>query len=277
MNPRRWVIVARQVAEVIRDHDITFKAGAIAHAAFLSLLPLLLLVFVVAAAVGNDALTEHLTGMAQSHLSPAGEGLVYEALTNASDRAGASLIGVVSLVWGMLRIFRGVATAFDDLYEDGETSFVEKVTDGLVAFAVILVATVGVGVGAAALATVDHPVAELLNPLVLLAGLIVAFFPMYYVFPEPDVSPREAVPGTIVAAIGWVLLEMVFGVYTALVDTVGTYETLGAVILLLIWLYANAFVLLTGAAVNIVLAGRHRSTGAEDRSEESDAGAPVRV
>jgi membrane protein len=277
MDLRRAGTVARDVASVIREHNVTFMAGSIAHAAFLSILPLLLLLFIVVGAVGNEYLTEQITVLAREHLSPAGEGLVFEALTHASERAGASLIGVASLLWGMLRIFRGLNTAFDELYGGGESSFAEKLLDGVVVFAVILIATVGAGAVAATLATVDHAIVEAVSPFALLVGLSIAFFPMYYVFPDPDVGIREALPGTLVAAAGWVLLEIVFGIYAGIVDTVGTYETLGAVILLLVWLYGNALVLLVGAAINVVVGGHHTDGADRETDEQQDTTESVRV
>ncbi|TYL38244.1 YihY/virulence factor BrkB family protein [Natronococcus pandeyae] len=283
MDLRRAGSVARDVVSVIRENNVTFMAGSIAHAAFLSILPLLLLLFIVVGAVGNEYLTEQVVAMAHEHLSPAGEGLVFEALTHASERAGASLIGVASLLWGMLRIFRGINTAFDELYGGEGSSFPKKLLDGVVVFGVILIATVGAGFVAATFAAVDHPLVEAVAPFALFAGLTVAFFPMYYVFPDPDLAVREALPGAIVAAAGWVLLEGVFGVYVGLVDTVGTYETLGAVILLLVWLYGNALVLLVGTAVNVVIGGYH-TAGEEfgtddgtDTDDETDSTEPVRV
>ncbi|MCU4926261.1 YihY/virulence factor BrkB family protein [Halobacteria archaeon AArc-dxtr1] len=272
MDLRRGYSVARTVVDVVREHNVTFMAGSIAHAAFLSILPLLLLLFIVVGAVGNEFLTEQITALARDHLSPAGEGLVFEALTDASDRAGASLIGVASLLWGMLRIFRGISTAFDELYEGEDRSASGRVIDGLVVFVAILLATVGAGFGATVLAAVDHAVVEVLTPVALFVGLTAAFFPMYYVFPNADVGPREALPGALVAAAGWVVLEAVFGIYAGLVDTVGTYETLGAVILLLVWLYGTALVLLVGAALNVVVGGHHVED-ADERDEAPSTGA----
>lgn len=252
----------RQVVRVVRANHITFMAGSIAHSAFLSLLPLLLLVLVISTAIGEAVLTEHIVDLARTYLSPTGEALVYEALRNASDRAGASLFGVITLLWGMLRVFRGVSTAFDELYGESYTGLVEQVADGVVVFVVIVGATAGTGLVITLLAGNAHPVVRVFTPIVLLAGLVVAFYPMYYLFPDPEVGYVEAVPGTVVAAVGWVVLEMVFGLYVALVDTVGLFGLLGSVILLLIWLYGVSFVLLTGAAVNLVLAGRHREEDA---------------
>lgn len=275
MDLRRIRSVARDVVAVVREHDVTFMAGSIAHAAFLSLLPLLLLSLIVTGAIGNEYLTEQIVSVARDHLSPAGQGLVYEALTHASERAGASLIGIVSLLWGMFRIFRGLTTAFDELYEDGESSLRGTLIDGLVVFVVILIATVGVGISTAILATVDHPAVVALTPLVLFVGLAIAFFPVYYVFPEPDVSAREALPGTVIAAAGWVVLEALFGIYADLVNTVGTYDTFGAIILLLVWLYGTAFVLLVGASVNVVI-GEYHPDESTSSSDERDAAGSVR-
>ncbi|WP_226480421.1 YihY/virulence factor BrkB family protein [Natrinema amylolyticum] len=272
MDSRRIRSVARDVVAVVDEHNVTFMAGSIAHAAFLSLLPLLLLLFIVAGAVGNEYLTEQIVAVARDHLSPAGQGLVYEALTHASKRAGASLIGIVSLLWGMLRIFRGLNTAFDELYGEGERSVSGKFADGIVVFLAIVIATTGVSFATATLATVNHPVVVAVTPLVLFCGLVVAFFPIYYVFPEPDVSAREALPGTLIAAAGWVVLEALFGVYADLVNTVGTFDTFGAVILLLIWLYGTSFVLLVGVAVNVVIGEYHPEAGPADSNDRESTG-----
>ncbi|WP_331233587.1 YihY/virulence factor BrkB family protein [Natronorarus salvus] len=269
MDGRRPLDIARDVLEVIREHNVTFMAGSIAHAAFLSLLPLLLLLLIIAGAVGNEYLTERIVALSREYLSPAGENLVYEALTDASERAGASVIGVASLLWGMLRIFRGISTAFDELYGADESGFVGRVLDGLVVFLAIALATVGAGFAGALLAVGDHPVLQLMNPLVLVVGLMIAFFPIYYVFPEREVTPREVLPGTVVAAVGWVVLEVVFGLYVDVANTVSADGALGAVILLLVWLYGSAFVLLLGAVVNIVLAGHHREDADADGSTDA--------
>ena len=256
MDPRGAVEFVETVVDEIRANNITFMAGSIAHSAFLSLLPLLLLLLVVTAAVGSQTLNEELVRLARRYLSPVGQGLLFEALTSASDRAGASVIGVVTLVWGMLRVFRGVNVAFDELYGAGESDLAEQVVDGLVAFLSILLATLGTAAGVTLLALEDHPAGVVLNPLALVVGLTVAFYPLYHRFPEADLRPREALPGTVVAAVGWMLLEVVFGFYVEVVETVSMYGVLGSTILLLVWLYAVAFVLLVGATVNLVVQDR---------------------
>ena len=255
------------VVDEIRANNITFMAGSIAHSAFLSLLPLLLLLLVITAAVGNQTLNEEVVRLARRYLSPVGQGLLFEALTNASERMGASIIGVVTLVWGMLRVFRGINVAFDELYGEAESGLREQITDGVVAFLSVLLATLGTAAGVTLLALKDHPAAVVVNPLALVVGLTVAFYPMYHRFPGADLRPREALPGTVVAAVGWMLLEVLFGFYVDAVETVSMYGVLGSTILLLVWLYAVAFVLLVGATVNLVIHER--------RTRERPEGTPA--
>ena len=271
-----WRTVSDTVRETAREmhsNNLTFMAGSIAHSSFLSLLPLLLLMLIITTAVGNEILNEQVVSMTEQHLSPTGEALVFKALTEASERAGASLIGVVTLLWGMLRVFRGLSTAFDQLYGESYTGIGRQIVDGLVVFAAIAIATVGTGVGVTVLAATEHPVVRFLNPLVLVVGLMVAFYPIYYLFPSPSLDLLEPLPGTVVAAVGWVILEVVFGFYVSTTDTVSLFGLVGSMILLLVWLYGVAFVLLAGATVNIVIAGRHRDPERDFPEDAIDADA----
>ena len=60
-----------------------------------------------------------------------------------------------------------------------------------------------------------------------------------------------ASPGVIVAALLWVIGSVLFAIY---VDHFGsynrTYGSLGALLVLLIWMWLSAFVVLFGAAIN---------------------------
>lgn len=74
MKSRRVIAVGREVVREMRAHNVTFMAGSIAHAAFLWLLPLLVLLLVIASAVGNDLLSEHIVALSRTYLSPPARG-----------------------------------------------------------------------------------------------------------------------------------------------------------------------------------------------------------
>ena len=78
----------------------------------------------------------------------------------------------------------------------------------------------------------------------------------------PDITPgwRAVLPGALLAGIGWVLFTLGFGIYVANFGNYNaTYGSLGAVVVLLTWLYLVAYVLLLGAELNAVRPERARS------------------
>jgi membrane protein len=91
-------------------------------------------------------------------------------------------------------------------------------------------------------------------PLVLLGGLVVAFLPMYYVFPDCDLGVRDVLPGAVFAAVGWALFQSLFQVYLSFSDP-GASSFAGSIIVLITYLYFTALVLLVGAVVNAVVGG----------------------
>ena len=90
----------------------------------------------------------------------------------------------------------------------------------------------------------------------VLAGLAAIFFPMYYLFPNADVTIREVLPGAVVAAISWASPKSLFEFYVATASQYQAYGVVDGVILLVTWLYFGGFVLLFGVVINVVAAGR---------------------
>ena len=249
---------ARRVVDVAIDRQVTFLAAAIAYYAFVSLIPALLLLVVVATAVFGETIAGELVAAAGGFLTPAGEEAVAGAIGSAGGRTGASVLGVAVLLWSTLKVFRGLDTAFAELYGVKEPpDFVKQLTD---AGSVVLGVGVGVGVmvvvGAFVAAADAVPAVEAVSILALPAFLAVAFLPMYYLLPQPRIGLREALPGAAVAAVGWTLLQAGFQLYAASAGQYQVYGVIGGVLLLVTWLYLAAVVVVVGGVVNVVLAGR---------------------
>lgn len=244
---------------------VPFMAGSIAYSAFLSLFPLLLLILIIASAIGGDELTAYVLSKAGTYLSPTGQDVVFSSVHRTADRTRLSLLGGVVLIWSVLRVFRGLDTAFSEIYEThrGETVSGQLI-DGAVAL-ITMVLAVGVVLLTSAAFTLDRRfiVVRVFEPVLLTLGLSIIFLPMYYVFPDAPVSIREGLPGAIVAATGWTILETVFVVYIRYSSVNELYGAIGAVILLITWLYFGALVILIGAVTNVVVSGRPTAGGAE--------------
>lgn len=271
----------RSVLQEIREENITFMAGSIAYQAFVSLIPLLALIFLAAAVVGDQSLASEVTGRTQSFLPPAAQNLLggYIEGEAGGSAGGAGVIGAVTLIWGTLKIFRGLDTAFSAIYDTEEgNSFLDQLVDGLVVLATIGGAIIAAVVATTAFAALQEiPFIGLINPLLLVIGLTVVFYPMYYRFPDVEgLTPKQVVPGVVVAAVGWSVLQALFQVYIEYAgggSTSGS-DVIGAILLLLTWLYLTGLVLLLGAVVNAVIAGRTADSAgvapAEDATDDRD-------
>ena len=251
----------KRVFSDFSEKNVTLMAGGIAYNAFVSLAPALILLLFVISALGGGLETRVIEIAGQWLPTPIAN-VVKQIFQGDSSAAGASVVGVIVLVWGTLKIFRSLDTAFSEIYEtEDENSFVDQVKDGvvvLVALVVAVLATVGVTVAFSAFSD-TIPLIGLLTPLVLVVGLAVAFLPMYYRFPDADLGVKDVVPGVLFAAVGWAVLQGLFQVYLAFKDpTSGGF--FGGIIVVVTYLYFSGLVLLLGAVVNAVLGGH--SSGA---------------
>jgi len=250
--------VARRIVAVYRERDVPFMAGSLAYSAFVSLLPLLLLIVIALSWVGGDELVTVVLSLTRRYRSPAGQNVVYDALTRASGRVGLSLLGLVALLWGAGTLFRRLDTAFAQLYDTtGRRPLRAQVTDALVVITAMAGATLAMVFAGLVFAMVPQiPFLGVLNVLFLIAALSAVFYPVYYVFPDVDIEPLEAVPGVIVTVVGWTLLQLIFQLYISLSATAELYGVLGGVLLLITWLYFASLIFLLGGVTNVVLAGR---------------------
>lgn len=275
MNPRlrRVVSLGRDIVREVREENIKFMAGSIAYHSFVSLLPVLLLLTVIVSTVGSDTLARQLVRDIGSYL-PASANIFLQNAISGAPSPGDSFVVVAVLLWGTFRIFRALDAAFADIYDvERKTSFEEEVKDGVVVLVALVLVVVTIGVTSATVSTpqglpFDDYLVEGLSVLVL--GI--AFLPMYYVFPNIDVGFGEVLPGVAIAAIGWQALHSVFHMYAQIsAYNTSLYGTIGNLLLVIVWLYVGSFVVLFGAAVNAVLAGRTGDASESDPERESTA------
>lgn len=246
----------RLLVAAARSEDLGFLAAAIAYYAFVSTIPLAILGLALASILGGDALSAALAGTLAGVLSPEVEPLLRTALETTAGRGSATLVGLLVLAWSSLRLFRGLNSAFARIYDTSDvTTFFGELRDAAATLGGIAVA-VGVLVGALAVLGTVSVAGWLLAPLAAILLLPVAFFPVYYLLPDVDLRAREAIPGAILAGLGWTVLGWVFAVYAALASTVSVYGAIGTVLLALTWFYAGALLVLLGALLNAVRAGR---------------------
>ena len=276
VHRNRSVTVGRKLLSAYRTQQVSFLSASIAYYMFVSLLPLLLLGLAVATVTGEEAFAAQVLDAVGTALTPQASQLLAAALTNASGRGGATVVSLTVMVWGSLKVFRGVDTAFSLIYDTHESgSFVGNLRNAAAALGGIGLAVVGFTVVGSLGAVVGVDVA--LSGIVLVPVLVVAFLPLYYLFPDAPMTLRTALPGTVFAAVGWTVLATGFGLYTSVAGSYQLYGVIGGVLLLVTWFYFAGTLLLLGAVLNAVLAGvtdrqlQHEALRRSDKAMSEDA------
>ncbi|ADD04593.1 UPF0761 family protein [Natrialba magadii ATCC 43099] len=258
--------LARSVAAVARKRQISVTAAGLAYHAFNTLVPLVILLLV------GMSLVDALEPLLETIEEAAGlEGMLTSDASEVTGGAGidlarAGVLALAILLWSGARLFQAVNSAFTDIYGSRkDQSYVGSAVTVTIVTAfntALLTVTVALGVALISIVGVSASVflggvaAAAVSSVVLLVLLTALFFPMYYLFPQADVSAREVLPGTAFAALSWTVLALGFRLYVATSESVALFGIAGAILLILTWVYFGGFCLLLGAILNAVRAGR---------------------
>lgn len=271
------------VREIDEDHLIDF-AGSVAFSAFLAVFPFLLFVVALAGLVIDPSTIDSLIAQIRA-VAPAQVTDILEqrltALTSGSS-PGLLTFSFVGAVWSASSAVAALTTALNEAYDVPEGRPFWK-TRGLAILVTLGAAVLVIVASALAIATpaVVGRLPSFLGAVLLwlrwpvaagLMALVVAC--LYYFLPDVEQRFRFITPGSLVAVIGWILASLGFSLY---VEHFSSYEVvygaLGSVIVLMLWMWISALVILVGAEINAVI--EHRSPQGKRPGAKSaqDAGA----
>ncbi|MDS0298346.1 YihY/virulence factor BrkB family protein [Halogeometricum sp. S1BR25-6] len=258
VRSNRIAVALRTVRLEVKRQNVALLAGSFAYHALVSLLPLLFLLFVVTGALLDEPMAVFVVERTERYLTPGQSVLVADVVTDDQNRVRASLLSVGVLAWSALKVFRQLDAAFSAVYGTTvDTSVTDQVRDGAAALAAVAFAVlVFYGAEVAYDGVRGVPLVGYARALSVSLGASVAFFPLYRLFPDVEMGPLEAVPGAVLAGVGWTALQRLFTVYLSLTGEYRTYGVFGGFLLLALWLYLAGLLLLGGAVVNAVLGGR---------------------
>jgi membrane protein len=267
LGRRGWKDVLWRVRREMKQDHLTLLAGGVAFYAFLSLFPMLFALVSLYALVADPADVERQIASFGSVLPGGIRDILREQMTRlagGSQGAGAFgvIAGVVLAIWSAQKGVKGITDALNVVYEERERrGFFKRsllnlgltlgavvamlVAIGLVAAAPVALDRVGLGAFATwAIALLRWPALAAL----VLGGISI----VYRLGPSRDKPQwRWVTPGSVLATVLWIAGSIGFSIY---VENFGkyneTYGTLGAVAVLLLWLWLSAYVVLLGAEVN---------------------------
>lgn len=249
-------------------HNISLMAAGVAFYVFLSFVPLLGALVMSYGLIADPATVAQHMRMIIDLVPADAARLIYEQLVNlttaaASKKGLALLVALLISIYGATRASGAIMTALNVIYEEKDRRGFFRGT--LVSFALIVGAVaIGIlGLLAASMLAFAGTLAGDLGAvgawLVRAATWLVAGFvcaatiaAMYRFAPDrADAKWRWLSVGSIVATLMWLVATLGFGFYASQFgDYDATYGSLGAVVVLLMWLYVSAYAILLGGMLN---------------------------
>ena len=263
-----WKAVALRTWREAGDDNVGLIAAGVAFYGFLALVPLLGAIVLSYGLIAEpETVFRNMQGLTAVMPADAAK-LIGEQLMNVVETSGSKkgfgvLLALALALFGARNGAGSVVTALNVAYE-------EKEKRGFIAVNFLALAITGAAVVVAivaliAIAALGHleklaPGAsaallffgKLLSYTLLGLGGAAAAATLYRYGPSRKKARWSWItPGSLFAALCWLLLTLGFGIYVAKFGNYNaTYGSLGAVVVLLTWLYLSSYVLLFGAELN---------------------------
>lgn len=286
--------LAKNVWQEIQKDDVFGRAAQLAYYFLLALFPLLLfLTSVIGLIMGKDSglrqsLFNYLGTVLPSSASQLVSTTIFE-VTNASG-GGKIAFGIIAALWAASNGMGAITESLNIAYNVKESRPWWKtrlVAIGLtVSLAVLIISALllilcggqiaNYIAGSFGFGEVFTIAWKILQWPIVLAFVLFAFALIYYF--APDVKDQKWIfitPGAVMGVGLWLLVSFSFRLYLHFFDSYSkTYGALGAVIVLMLWLYLTGAAILIGGEVNSEIEHAAAKAGAPDAKKEGEKAPP---
>lgn len=278
-------ILVRTVKEFLDDEMSTY-ASALAYQMLFSLFPFLLFLIALIGFLHLPDFFSWLRMQSELVLPPQALEQVNPVIDQLQQSKGGLLsVGIVIALWTASAGVRLMMSAMNAAYDVPEGRPVWK------RIPLSIVYTVGIAgmlLAAAALMVLGPQVMEwiaaqigmqevivtvwtILRWPAIIILMMVAVAVIYYVMPDVKQKFRFITPGSVLAVVVWIIASLAFAYYVkTFADYNAMYGSIGAIIVLLLYFYISAAVLLLGAEMNAVI--EHMSAEGKDPGEKDFEG-----
>ena len=256
----------------------THLAAMIAYFALLAFVPLTFLALSLLAFTGQASESSFLVREISEVLPKTPIGDIVELVRTVEDNAAAlGIVGAAFLLWTALSLFSVLESAFNIVYGLPNRSFLHgkgiafalMIGSLVTLFVALLIGSFGVNVLEewAPWFIENRFVAYALTVVVSAVGVFVFLVSVYYLLTNERHSLGDVLPGAALATVLLVASFQVVPVFVRYAEVNPVLKTFGSPVVLLVWLYAMANVLVFGAELNW-----WRRHGAESAEEEAARG-----
>lgn len=264
-----WQLL-REAASQWSEDKAPRMGAALAYYGVFSLAPLLLLAIAVAGLVfGEQAARGEVLGQIQSTVGPTAARAIEDLLKSASHPAQgvtATVVSLVVLLFGASGLFLELQDALNTIWKVAPRpglGLMAMIRARLLSFAVVLgtglllLALLVVSTGLTVAETYVRPLAralpggpwlwEAVNLVVSILLVAFLFALIYKLLPDAEVAWRHVGHGAVLTAVLFTAGKYAIGLYLGETSISSAFGAAGSVIVILVWVYYSAQILLFGA------------------------------
>ncbi|RJQ38541.1 MAG: YihY/virulence factor BrkB family protein [Dehalococcoidia bacterium] len=247
-------------AEGAGDHDATQRAAGVAYYAFLSIFPLLLgLIALFGFFLSSINLQDELLNYVGDNIPGATDILKQNIASIIELRGTMGVLSIVIFIWGASAMFGAISLAINrawDIHRYRRSFFIRKGSELGMVFGIGILFLLSLGASAIISilrGVLNLPVANLLivnmgSRLVAFLLILVVFLLLYKLIPNTRTYWRYIWPGALLAAI---LFEIARTLFVFYIENLANYQliygSIASIIILLVWIYYSAFIVILGA------------------------------
>lgn len=258
----------------IEEDDLPGLSAQLAYFFLLSLFPLLIVLFTLLPYFPIPH--EDMLGMIRDFAPAEAMKLIEKNVKEIMSQRNGGLLsfGIIGTIWSASNGINAIVRAFNKAYNVKESrSFIVArgmavlLTFGMifVFLLAIILPVFGKEIGLFLFSQLGYTeqFIKVWNTLSWLGSAIILFLiftGLYWIAPNVKLKCRSAFPGAIFATIGWILSSMGLSFYVGNISNYSlTYGGIGAIIVLMIWLYLSAFIIILGGEVNAFYSEKKRT------------------
>jgi len=263
-----WLEVTVQLYQRFKEHDLTALAAQLTFYLVLAFFPFLIFLITLLSyfPVANDLPLDQLAGILPWDAYVQVRSIIEETLQARSHTLLS--IGMIITIWaastGVSALIHGINQAHCDkenrsFWKVRGLSLLFTLALALIILFALVMLVLGriMGESLFSLLGADHYFTRIwryLRYLIPMITMLLVFNLLYRFSPNLKLNSREALPGSILASLGWIATSSVFAWYVEhFADYTLIYGSLGGIVILLIWLYLSSVVILLGGELNAVL------------------------
>lgn len=278
MRIKTIIQLLKETVKEWQQDRVSLWAAALAYYTMFSLAPLLLIAITVAGSIfGEEAAQGELVTQIQGLIGQEGAEAIQSMIQNTqqSQSGGviATLFGIVTLLFGATGVFGQLQEALNAIWEvkpKPELGWKSFVKTRFLSFAMVLVigflllvslvlSAVLSGISTFFSSRVPDFVifGQLLNFAISFGVITVLFASIYKFLPDVRLPWRYLWTGAGVTALLFTIGKYLIGLYLGSSGVTSTYGAAGSIIIILLWVFYSAQILLFGAEFTQVYARRY--------------------